>query len=594
MCGIAGIYKSVGGFVELGEIRPMTNALIHRGPDGEGQWVSEDGKVGLGHRRLSIIDLSENGAQPMHYENNLVITYNGEIYNYLELKKSLIDKGFVFKTDSDTEVLLAAYSFWGTSCLSHLDGMFSFAIYDKVSKELFCARDRFGEKPFYYANYLGCFYFASEMKALWAAGVPKSMKNTMIYQFLANDLVENPNNQTETFYENIYKLKNSSYFIYKGDVVKQISYWKIEIEDKSDLSFELAAKRFKELFEISIARRLRSDVAIGTSLSGGLDSSSVVSEVSHTMRNNHTFSARFSGFARDEGKYIDIVRNVYGTNHHNVFLEAEMLNKYLDKLIFHQEEPFQTGSIFAQFKVYEAARNANIVVMLDGQGADEYLCGYDKDFSLFTMQFFPNIFKLISYKNSIQKNHNIKITAPKSALLLKLAPDVFRIYRHFRDKLGTKAPIGISREFHDCYRPELTPFHQFGSIKETLRHEMTNQGLEKLLRFADRNSMAHSVEVRLPFLFHELVQFVFSLPESYLMHQGWSKSILRKAMEKDLPHEIAYRKDKIGFEAPTNIWQSNPELSDVVRNAQTSLIRNGIITNSYTNLWKIMILGKFL
>ena len=202
MCGIAGFWSNRE--VEKDTLKKMTDALIHRGPDGEGQWISEDRLVGMGHRRLSIIDLSENAAQPMHYGEDLVITFNGEIYNYLELRETLELQGFRFKTSSDTEVLLAAYQCWGTNCLTKFDGMFAFAIYDIQKKWLIFARDRFGEKPFYYAFYDVGVYFASEMKALWAIGIPKTMNGSMVYNFLAEDLVENPNNQTETFYQNIF------------------------------------------------------------------------------------------------------------------------------------------------------------------------------------------------------------------------------------------------------------------------------------------------------------------------------------------------------------------------------------------------------
>jgi asparagine synthase (glutamine-hydrolysing) len=593
VCGIAGIWSN-NSAIECKLLRQMTDSLVHRGPDGEGQWVSDDGSVGLGHRRLSIIDLSENGAQPMHYGEDLVITFNGEIYNYLELKNELEQKGFIFKTESDTEVLLAAYKLWGEKCLQHLDGMFAFAVYDKAKKELFCARDRFGEKPFYYTFYCGNFYFASEMKAFWAVGVPKIIKNSMVYNFLANDMVENPNNQSETFYENVFKLKSSSFFVYKGIDVQQKTYWRINIEDREDIGFEEAAEKFRDLFNLSVKRRLRSDVQVGSSLSGGLDSSSVVCAVSKHSATNHTFSARFRDFDKDEGKYIEIVKNFFHTNHHDVVVEASMLQANLKELLYHQEEPFPTGSIFAQFKVYEAARRENILVMLDGQGADEFLCGYDKDFPLAALHAFPNLTQVANIRKTILDNHCYNINIPKSNILIKYTPWLYNSFRNFKDKKVGRTPEGINADFHRTYKSESSPFHQFGSLKETLRHELCNQGLEKLLKFADRNSMAHSVEVRLPFLFHELVEFVFSLPESYLMHQGWSKAILRQAMNKELPNDIVWRKDKIGFEAPTQKWSSDSIIQEQVEEARRSLTSRNIITSGYTNDWKVLILEHFI
>lgn len=592
MCGIAGIWSNHrhGNIDE--DLKKMTSAIIHRGPDGSGHWISKDGNVALGHRRLAVIDLSNAGAQPMHFMDRYIITFNGEIYNYLELKLKLSHKGHVFKSDSDTEVILAAYSEFGVACLSEFDGMFAFAIYDKVKHELFCARDRFGEKPFYYTFFEGNFIFASEMKALWNIGVSKDMNDTMIYQFLANDLVENPNNQTETFYKNIFKLKNSSYIIYSGDKLEQINYWQINIEQKYDYNFESASTKFYELFTKSVERRLRSDVQVGTSLSGGLDSSSVVGVVSNLHTSNHTFSARFENFVRDEGKYIQLVSDHFQTNHQDVFVDQNQLSKELDKLVFHQEEPFISGSIFAQYKVYEAARKSNVVVMLDGQGADEYLCGYAKDFSLITLGFWSNLAKTKSFKSNIAKNHDYKLNIPKRNLLIKHAPCLYNRAQSLK-QLRDYVPIGIHHDFHEAYKPQQSPFHLFGSLKETLKHEMTNQGLEKLLRFADRNSMAHSVEVRLPFLSHELVEFVFGLPEEYLMFEGWSKALLRKAMAPYLPEEISYRKDKIGFEAPTKIWERDKLLIDLVSEAKSTLLKKGIITGNYDNGWKVLMLSRY-
>lgn len=592
MCGIVGIWSS-NADIDSSQLLQMTNALLHRGPDGEGHWISENRSVGLGHRRLSIIDLSANGAQPMH-SADAVISFNGEIYNYIELKAELEQKGFVFHTQSDTEVLMAAYTFWDIDCLSHLDGMFAFALYDKTKKELFCARDRFGEKPFYYTMHQGNLYFASEMKALWAVGVPRIIKNSMVYNFLANDLVENPNNQTETFYENIYKLKTACYFVYTGSDIQQKCYWKIQCENNSDLSFEQAAQRFRELFHLSVKRRLRSDVPVGTSLSGGLDSSSVVSAVSQCMPRNYTFSARFPGYSKDEGKYIDIVSSFFHTQHYDVEVNADKLADELDKLLYHQEEPFPSGSIFAQYKVYEAARREKILVMLDGQGADEYLCGYDKDFPLTILQSFPHFSQMESQKKAIFNNHGYDVTFPKVNLLIKYAPSTYKTLRHWKDKKTSASPLGIHRDFHKAYRPKETPFQLFGSLKETLRHELCQQGLEKLLKFADRNSMAHSIEVRLPFLFHELIDFVFSLPEEYLMHAGWSKALLRTAMQSDLPSEISFRRDKIGFEAPTKIWEQNSLLADRLNEARKVLLKEHIITPDYADGWKMLMLATYL
>ena len=222
MCGIAGYWKNNNSEISKSRLVAMTDSIAHRGPDGQGHWYSHDEAVGLGHRRLSIIDLTENGAQPMAFLEKYVITFNGEIYNYIEIKEFLSTKGYSFRSDSDTEVILMAYDYWGVDCLQHFDGMFSFAIYNCEKNELFCARDRFGEKPFYYAFHEGNLVFASEMKALWAFGVPKVKNDGMLHNYLSYDLVENPLDQTETFYSTIFKLKSAHFFIYKGEKISPL------------------------------------------------------------------------------------------------------------------------------------------------------------------------------------------------------------------------------------------------------------------------------------------------------------------------------------------------------------------------------------
>jgi asparagine synthase (glutamine-hydrolysing) len=595
MCGIAGIWFNKPHENPMFEIKSMTDAIIHRGPDGEGQWISDNHQIALGHRRLSIIDLTIGGAQPMHFQEKYTITFNGEIYNYIELKHQLSNKGYSFRSDSDTEVILAAYDHWGVNCLQHFDGMFSFGLYDKIQNILFCARDRFGEKPFYYSFLNGSLYFGSEMKTLWSVKVPKDPNFSMLYNFLANDLVENPNNQLETFYKGINKLKSAHYFVYKGDeTVDQINYWKLDIEQKNDSDFKESSNKLMELLETSVKRRLRSDVPVGTSLSGGLDSSTIVGIVSNTKKNNHTFSARFPGFSKDEGKYIDIVSSLFETNHHNIVVNEDELLPELDKLIYHQEEPFQTGSIFAQYCVYREARRNNVIVMLDGQGADEMLGGYDKDFKFYLRELVKSKGDSEKFIRQIQENHNFSLRLDVRERMNVLAPKLLKGIVNIKRSFFPNTPYGINRDFFESNSPKKSPFHEFGDLKSMLHHELTNQGLEKLLRFADRNSMAHSLEVRLPFLYHELVEFIFSLKSEQFLHEGWSKAILRDGVKNLLPIEINYRKDKIGFEAPHDKWSKSNKMKDLFLSAQDHLISNNIITSDYQNSWKTIIASKFL
>ncbi len=299
MCGIAGIISKSPNDVTIERLKKMTGIIDYRGPDGEGQWINSSNNAGLGHRRLSIIDLSHEADQPMHYLNRYSIVFNGEIYNYIELKEILAKQGYLFKTSSDTEVLLALYHRDKENCLHFLDGMFSFVIYDDEEKEIFAARDRFGEKPFYYSYKPGeYFLFGSEMKCLWEAGVPKEVNNQMLFIYLSYGIFENPRNESETFYDNCFILPHSHYLKLSvtGISLSIKKYYDIDYKNiNHTITEEQAKEKFRELFYTSVSRRLRSDATVGSSLSGGLDSSLVVCVIDElrkgTIQKQDTFSA---------------------------------------------------------------------------------------------------------------------------------------------------------------------------------------------------------------------------------------------------------------------------------------------------------------
>ncbi|HLO37937.1 MAG TPA: asparagine synthase (glutamine-hydrolyzing) [Lacibacter sp.] len=382
MCGIAGIISMNPNNVSTERLKQMTDAIAHRGPDGEGFWLNENKTVGFGHRRLAIIDLSEAGKQPMHFLNRYTITYNGELYNYIEIREELKQKGYQFNTQTDTEVILAAYDFWKEECLQQFDGMFAFAIWDKQEQTLFTARDRFGEKPFYYFFDGEQFVFASEMKALWAAGIEKKIKHSMLLNYIGLGWVKNPADLSQTFYENISSLPQSHYL--KLDMRtgrNEIGqYWDLDKESQTMLSEAEAIEQFQQLFDTSVKRRLRSDVEVGTSLSGGLDSSSIVATIKSQIPDSkfQVFTASFPGFEKDETAYAKQVADQFYLQHHLVTPTSETLLNDIERLMHQQEEPFQSGSIYAQYKVYELAKQQGVKVILDGQGADETLAGYHK------------------------------------------------------------------------------------------------------------------------------------------------------------------------------------------------------------------------
>ena len=395
----------------------MTDSIAHRGPDGEGYWINTDGTAGLGHRRLAIIDLTKNGAQPMLLragvspsysgkKERYAITFNGEIYNYLELREELYKKGYRFHSQSDTEIILAAFDYWKKDCLLHFDGMFSFAIWDDVEKTLFAARDRFGEKPFYYYEDKDQFLFASEMKALWAAGVEKKTDEKMLLNFITLGYVQNVTNKAQTFFGNIYALPPAHFLQIGFPELKIVvrPYWDINKENTINISPSAAINKFADLFTRSVKRRLRSDVTVGTSLSGGLDSSAIAATI-HQLHKSHnrlqTFSAVFPGFEKDESRHIQTVVKKFKLQNFQTTPTADGLIQDFKNLCYYQEEPFGSSSIYAQFKVFELAKQHGIKVLLDGQGADETQAGYNKYIQWYLQQLLSR-YKLITMRNYLR------------------------------------------------------------------------------------------------------------------------------------------------------------------------------------------------
>ena len=590
MCGIAGIYTlETPVFTE--QIKKMTDVLTHRGPDGEGQWISTEGHVGLGHRRLSIIDLSENGKQPMHYLNRYTITFNGEIYNYLELKTALEKKGYQFQSKTDTEVLLALYDLKKEKCLDDLDGMFAFAIWDKIEETLFCARDRFGEKPFFYHYIPGKYFlFASEIKALAAFGISKTINNEMLYNYIADGWVDNPFNKSETFFTEIQKLSAAHFIIIKNDlIVKQKRYWHIDVDHQIEISFENAIEQFKGLFLLSVKNRLRADVAVGSSLSGGLDSSTIVCLLnSFNLSSQKTFSAVFPGYESDESKYIHIVANSTKVSPYFITPSVDTLVNDLDTIFYNQEEPFGSASILAQWEVMKLAKQQSTIVLLDGQGADEILAGYTYYYRTFFQELYATNNHLFKEQYNAYKKwggNHFKFDW-EFKLQSKFVP-LYNSYLNYRS--GPVEHTDMHPHFYNRYKKSTYhPLPFKASLNNHMHNTLSVNGMfEALLRYADRNSMAFSREVRLPFLNHHLVTFLYSLPSIYKINNGWSKYLLRKAYEDIVPKEISWRKDKIGYAPPEKQWMNTPLVKEMIQQSVSKLSQEKIIDKNKLNPTKI-------
>ncbi len=577
------------------------NALQHRGPDGEGLWTNENSTVCMGHKRLAIIDTTNAAAQPLHYLHYTIV-FNGEIYNYIELKETLQKHGYSFSTHSDTEVIPAAFDCWGKECLHHFDGMFAFALYNNKDKELWIARDRFGEKPLYYhtvyhqRGQFEQFSFASEMKALWAIGINKELNGMMMLNYLTLGFTQNPIKPTQTFYSNILSLPAGHYLSVQPEKGKvQMKRWynfskqlsaSPPLGDKG--GDEGAVEQFADLFNTAVKRRLRSDVSLGTSLSGGLDSSSIVASLlDNKITSLHTFSAVFPGFEYDESKYIKEFQAHYQSTSFDSHFVTPTANDWIrdfDLLMYHQEEPLQSASVFTQFAVYKLAKKNGVTVLLDGQGADEILGGYKKYSHWFLQQELRNGFNGFAKEKRLLKQNGFLDKWGIKNYAAAFFPQQTAHQLQQRAINQQKEIASINKDFYNKYHNDDTlqkPVVK--TLEDILYYNTFTFGLQELLRYADRNSMAHSREVRLPFLSHELVEFIFSLPTSFKIRDGFTKWILRKSMESKLPVKTAWRKGKIGYEPPQQQWMQQPAAIEMIHESRKRLVAKNILDANVLN-----------
>jgi len=585
MCGIAGILSPNPASITRERLQKMTDAIAHRGPDGEGVWINGSGLTGLGHRRLAIIDLSPAGSQPMHYLDRYTIVHNGEIYNYLELRNLLVSKGYSFRSRSDTEVILAAYDHYGPDCLQYFDGMFAFAIWDEKEGKLFLARDRFGEKPLFFYRDAGQFLFASEMKALWAAGVRKESNKRMIFNFITIGYTQNPANGSETFYNGISKLPARSFLLYDaatGDM-KTSLYWDIQIENSGTPGEENVLRQFRGLLSASVNKRLRSDVPLGTSLSGGLDSSSIIACMcgqQTPVQDVRTFSAVFPGFEKDESPFIRLVTDYFSLDNYTTTPGAHDLIRDFERLVYHQEEPFLSSSIYSQFKVFELAGRHQVKVLLDGQGADELLAGYHKYYHWYWQELYRKDKKSFALELEAARESGVYDRWTWRNRLAANLPVYAGIFLKKKRTAQQRKSKDLSKDLIENFGVSYYDIPHFDKLSGILYYNTFMNGMEELLRYADRNSMAHGVEVRLPFLNHELVEFLFSLPSHFKIREGWTKWLLRVSMEDVLPKEIVWRKDKTGYEPPQQEWMRDPVLQEYIHEARRSLVKADILQAS--------------
>lgn len=629
MCGIAGII-SPRSLPQL-DIFNFISSIRHRGPDNWGYFISPldqtqvshssgmndilqtgldwSSTVGdkerktyqeyltqpflmLAHARLSILDLTAAGNQPLAYHrDNLIIVLNGEIYNYLELRLELKAKGYEFRTATDSEVVLAAYQEWGEKCIDRFNGMWAFAIFDRVKNRLFLSRDRLGVKPLFYTynHELNYFAFASEIKALLTLpGLKVKANREECQSYFLYDCVENTRS---TFFQSIYRLPPASNLIIDLMAVshqnnswfQSISvsrYWNLKINNDSckvgARNIADKAHEFYDLFMDAVKIRLRADVRVGTALSGGLDSSSNVYVINQLLKQGqadavgdrqYSFSSVFSKSEEkyvDESYFIDLITKQLEIKSLKVVPTPERLLHEVESLVYHQDEPFGGTSVFAQWCVFSLPRPNEVLVTLDGQGADEQLAGYLSylgiywsNLPLYTPRLYREIWQTRDISEGLKAGlRHLLVGKTKASPLSLLVPGLLMKRRILLGKsiFGNKA-AGIVSKFTERM-PEFRVNYPL-TLNERLAFD-TQNSLPDLLRYADRNSMAHGVESRAPYLDYRLVEYLAALPADYKIHNGWTKYVARCSFAGKLPDEITWRRDKMGFPTPEKTWFTDP------------------------------------
>ncbi|MGB8214204.1 MAG: asparagine synthase (glutamine-hydrolyzing) [Anaerolineales bacterium] len=590
MCGICGWLNPKG--VDLQSLVSVNRLAAHRGPDGEGYWlydgntptgewfghseVTENlarmGVLGLGHRRLSIIDLSDDGLQPMPSTSRQQwIVFNGEVYNYLELRSELSQAGYVFQTNSDTEVILAAYHQWGTACFNHFNGMWGLVIVDLEKRKLILSRDRLGIKPLYYWQDSNSFAFVSEIKQLLGLPgfVPTANLNAVV-EYIDNGYEIPP----ETFFQDVKAFPPASFAEVALDSIIEPQarrFWGIDDLLPASQNQSEAGEKLRFLFEDSVRLRMRSDVPVGVCLSGGLDSSLIYGEI-QTLRANrnatHAFSASFQDKRFDESPFVELILDKYGGQIHYAFPDAVSFLEDFETFIYQHDEPPGSISQYAAWSVMRLARQNLVPVLLNGQGGDELFSGYWAAYYLYLRHHLLRDPWMVA-------SHLIGAFLPGgNPEMIKEMPPHFRQYLIRK----TEANRNVLSDALLAYKPGVPQNWAIQSQKirpENFRWaEISRIHLPRLLKWDDRNSMAFAIEGRYPFLDYRVVEFAMRLPVEMNFHAGWNKYLLRKSLGHLIPAEIQWRRSKVGFVTPQSTWLQTtlkPVFLDWVQTPSASL-----------------------
>lgn len=596
MCGLAGILSTQSPEDLQLSMKAMLELILHRGPDGTGietYKINEDRNLAFGHQRLAIIDTTDAGLMPMSsVDNNFSIIFNGEIFNYRELKTELIKLGYEFCSATDTEVLLYSYIEWGSACLNKLNGMFAFAIFNKLNNKLFIARDRFGVKPLYYFLQKEFFIFGSEIKSLLAHPNVKSSPNEKaLGNFLSSGLI---NHDSETLFKNILSLKPGHFIELDGQKISIHKWYESPpfLESKND------PNKFKNLFFDAVKIRLRSDVEVGACLSGGTDSSAIVGAVSHALTASHisekgsfkTFSAVFDDPAISETEYVNAVTKYTNTKNYSFSPNNELFWKSIPSLIWHNDEPIQSPSQFIQWTVFEQAKKQGVKVTLDGQGVDELAAGYPGHFAVFLSELirkgkissFIKNFKDIIHKSGEGREPLDLLFRTIYLLMPNWSIQFFSLFPFLRFSIKGNALMRVVKKsyksewFKLSLDQHLRQKSASVSLNKRMRYDFFEVSLPALLRYEDRCSMAFSIEARTPFLDYRLVEEVLGQASTEIIVNGLAKANIRDGVENFIPEKVLRRTDKKGFPSPSALWIKNSSLEIKSLLTKDSFISNYI------------------
>lgn len=544
----------------------MNATTRHRGPDDTGTLVTE--RVSLGANRLSIIDLSEAGHQPMKYEAEgrvLWIVYNGEIYNFQELRDELVSLGLTFESKSDTEVILASFFKWGFDCVKKFVGMWAFCIYDEKNSQLFLSRDNNGIKPLYYYLDSNHLVFSSEIKGIFVHDIPRIPNEGILFDYLFYNLIDH---KEDTFFQSIKRIMPGNNALYdlnsKKMKVWRYEDWEERVKDVKTTP-EDKVEEFRELFTKAVQFRLISDVPIGTCLSGGIDSSSITCCMRELMprADIKTFSLVFPGLPIDESSYQEAVVKAANAQRFTISFNADDLLADLEDFIKTQEEPFIGLSIYSHYKVMELANQNSMKVLIDGQGADEMLAGYDYFASFYGYELLRKL-RLGTLVNELWKFGNGPKRKTFRNFVGLLLPTGLKRSIFLREKRYLSKPF-VERHLHE----QQARFKRSG-LNESLMDAMENYPLPALLRYEDKNSMRWSIESRVPFVDPQLIAYCASLESKQKIRNGKTKFILREAMEPIIPKIVLERRDKIGFGTPDRLLAQSGAAKELIESILAS------------------------